>query len=192
MAIRGIEYAAMGYGQYAFSVMQVCHVTQKSNHTAGEFTQALSTLQRQLGVAGLEDLPGGGMCGAGFAAGQALQHAEMALAQPAVLYDSASGLAYRGSSGAISALQIARVYGIEVFARKALAHCFGLRFAQFVQCDVDMALDATLCIPGGFAMANHYQTGRVHGGGHYSIRQKSPFRYSPSGNASDIGWSLLA
>ena len=63
----GIEYAAMGYGQYAFSVMLVCHVTQKSNHAAGEFTQALSTLERQLGVARLKDLPGGGMCGASSA-----------------------------------------------------------------------------------------------------------------------------
>src|SRR5689334_328247 len=111
MAIRGIEYAAMGHRQYTFAGMLAGHVGQERNHAARKVTKAFSTFERQVRVARLEDLPRSGMSGAGFVPGQALQHAEMALAQPAVLHDTPR-LAHRGTCGAISALQITCVYGV--------------------------------------------------------------------------------
>src|SRR4029079_11903922 len=105
------------------------------------------------------------MSGPGFPARQSLQDAEMAFAKPAVRYDTAPGFAYSRTRGAISALQIACIHGVEMLAREALSNCFGLRFAQFIQRDIDMALDATFRIPRSFTMADHHQPGVAHRGG---------------------------
>src|SRR5436190_7760984 len=113
MAIRSIEYAAMGHCQYAFAGMLADHVGHEGNHAARKLAEAFSPLERDLGVARLENLPRSRMSGAGFTPGQALQHAEMALAKPAVLHD-APRFAYRGIRGAISALEIACIYGVEM------------------------------------------------------------------------------
>src|SRR3954468_4021753 len=161
MAIRSVQYAAMGHRQYAFSGMLADHVGQEGDDAGRKFAETFSAFQRQVRVARLEDLPGMRMSGAGFGPGQTLQHAEMSLAKSGVLHD-ALHFAYRGTCGAISALQITCIYGVEMLAGGPLSDRLGLRFAQFIQCDVDMTLNAALRIPRGFTMADHYQPGKAH------------------------------
>src|SRR3954463_15629076 len=159
MAIRSIQYAAMGHCQYALSGMLAGHVGQEANDAAIKVAEAFSILQRHTGVARLEYLPGSRLSGAGFRPGQALQYAEMALAKSGVFHD-ALHFTYGGTCGAIGALQVACVYGVEMLGCEALSDCCGLRFAEFIQSDVDMALNATVRIPRGFTMAHHYQPGK--------------------------------
>ena len=51
MAVGGIEYAAMGYGQDAVAGMLAYHLFEESNDAMRKFAEALATLQWQVGLA---------------------------------------------------------------------------------------------------------------------------------------------
>src|SRR5690606_9677989 len=68
-------------------------------------------------------------------------------------------------SGAQGALQVAAEDGIQVLVGQRLARTLGLPQADVIERNVQMTLNASVNIPGSFAMADGDDAGSVHAAG---------------------------
>ena len=188
MPIDRIKHAAVGHEKQSSRRMFVADVLDEVDDPRMKLRERFPTWQSGILLPFAPDSAGVRLVAFRFRRREALQHAEMTFAQLRCARDGLWLPLRDRRCSPVRANQVTRINGMEFLDAQMPADGIGLRKADVIQWDVQMPLNAAFGIPRGFAMADKDQLRRqpiafvIH-----AMRHNNPFKYSPSGKASDTG-----